>query len=205
MSALPPILAQMKSLGHAVFDGPKDFDLNLFGIRTNDNASGEFNDLLGCAYKERGEWHVRYWAATTDPGVYYRENPMNVNGTAILVPGQYRSVYKIDGHGSTKYSALCQRNGTVRCYRDSDKDDILDMDPASISEGWYGINLHASSMHPYDDNRDRREGGLVKNWSAGCQVHATSRGFREMMALARKQVEVNGWDTFTYTLMTQWW
>ena len=33
--------------------------------------------------------------STTDPGTYYREDPMNVRGTAVMQPEQYRGVYKI--------------------------------------------------------------------------------------------------------------
>lgn len=201
---LPPVLAHMKSIGLEVFTSG-DYNLNLFGIRSPDDSSAVYNDMLGCAYKLDNQWHVRYWAATTDPGVYYRENPMNVNGTAILMPGQYRGVYKIDGHGKAKYDALCQRNGTVRVWRDDNKDATLDHD-VDEAEGWYGINLHASTTTPYTKDRDRDpETAEVGKWSAGCQVHATTTGFREMMALARKQVEVRGWETFTYSLLDQWW
>ena len=207
---LPPVLEHMEKLGHRVF-ASGDYDLNLFGIRSPDRTAGTFNDLMGCAYKVDGVWNVQYWPATTDPGVYYRENPMSVRGTAILQPGQYRGVYKIDKHGG-KYDALCQRNGTVKCWRDSDMDSELDLSPdVDEAEGYFGINLHASSSKPYDDNRDRNEEEAeardVGRWSAGCQVHASSHTFRAMMTLAKKQLEEHpNWSpAFTYTLMDQWW
>lgn len=202
---LPPVLAHMKSLGHQVFTSG-DYNLNLFGIRSSDLASGTFNDLLGCAYKVNGQWHVRYWEATTDPGLYYRENPMNVSGTAILCPGQYRSVYTIDKHAG-KYDALCQRNGPVKVWRDDNRDDVLDIAAAPQSAGYFGINIHASSSNPYGETRDRDDNADVGRWSAGCQVHATTTGFREMMDLARKQIETHPtWSkNFTYTLLEQWW
>lgn len=199
---LPPVLAHIESLGLEVYTSG-DYNLNLFGIRSPDILSGTFNDLLGCAYKADSQWHVRYWAATCDPGVFYRENPMNVDGTAILMPGQYKGVYKIDGHGRTRYKALCQRNGTVRVWRDNNKDDVLDQN-VEVAEGWYGINIHASSTKPYDEDRDRDpDASPVNRWSAGCQVHATTTGFREMMALAHKQIEAHPtWEpSFTYTLL----
>ena len=201
---LPPILAQMALLGHEVFTNG-DYNLNLFGIRSPDILSGEYNDLLGCAYKESGQWNVRYWLATTDPGLYYRESPLNVNGTAILVPGQYKGVYSVDLHAG-KYLALCQRNGPVTVWRDDNKDDVLDHNVDEES-GYFGINIHASSSTPYDQTRDRDADSDVGKWSAGCQVHATTTGFREMMGLVNKQLEAHpGWDkTFTYTLLDQWW
>ena len=201
---LPPILSHIRGLGLEVYTSG-DYNLNLFGIRSSDTSSGTFNDLLGCAYKADNQWHVRYWAATCDPGIYYRENPMNVKGTAILMPGQYKSVYKIDGHGRTKYKALCQRNGSVRVWRDNDRNSELDHGVAQ-DEGWHGINLHASSVRPYEEDRDRDpDTSSVNRWSAGCQVHATTTGFREMMSLAHKQIEVHpNWEpAFTYTLVDE--
>ena len=205
MSMLPPVLSHIKSLGYQVFTSG-DYNLNLFGIRSPDEESGVYNDMLGVAYKVDGQWRVEYWAATCDPGIYYRENPMNVQGTAILVPGQYRSVYTIDKHGG-KYDALCQRNGTVKVWRDADKDAILDHDVPE-AEGYFGINIHASSSRPYDEDRDRNpDSADVGKWSAGCQVHATTTGFCRMMELCRKQLEEHpSWKPFfTYTLVDQWW
>lgn len=203
---LPPVLARIDALGLRVFrDG--DYNLNLFGIRSSDLSAGTFNDLLGCAYKTSGQWQVMYWAATTDPGVYYREHPENVEGTAILCPGQYRGVYAIDKHGG-KYEALCQRNGTVQVWRDDNRDTVLDVDPETPTEsGYFGINIHASSNDPYGEVRDRSADAPVNRWSAGCQVHATTTGFRQMMELVHKQIEAHPtWaQKYTYTLLDQWW
>jgi hypothetical protein len=201
---LPPILVHLESLGHkVVWKG--DFHLNLFGIRNPNAKANSFDDIMGCAYTEKGLWRVHYWPATTDPGTYYLENRdkwFGPAGVAILCEGQYVDVYKIDLHAG-KYEALCQRNGAVRLYRDDNLDDVLDMDPETVKTSYgSGINLHASTSYPYTTGTDKDE---VDAWSAGCQVHATVAGFREMMELARKQVEVTGIDTFTYTLMKQWW
>jgi hypothetical protein len=200
---LPPVLERIQSLGFKVFTNG-DYNLNLFGIRSPDRVSGTYDDLLGCAYKVDGQWVVRYWAATTDPGLYYRENPANVKGTAILVPGQYSGVYTIDMHAG-KYLALCQRNGPVTVWRDNDLDRVLDED-LETDTGYFGINIHASSSTPYDQARDRDEDSGVGKWSAGCQVHATTTGFREMMDLVNKQIEAHpSWEkAFTYTLLDQW-
>lgn len=190
---LPPVLAHLQSLGHKVmWEG--DFHLNLFGIRSPNRVANSFDDILGCAYTERGLWKVHYWPGTTDPGTYWLENPSRVAGTAILVPGQYHA-WKIDLHAG-KYEALCQRAAEVKVYRDKDKNKVLKMDPATIVSGMFGINLHRSSL--------RGESTEVEKWSAGCQVHARLDGFNEMMALARKQADHLGIDVFTYTLMDQW-
>jgi hypothetical protein len=200
---LPPVLERIQSLGLKVFTNG-DYNLNLFGIRSPDRVSGTYDDLLGCAYKVDDQWVVRYWAATTDPGLYYREHPANVKGTAILVPGQYSGVYTIDMHAG-KYLALCQRAGPVTVWRDNDLDRVLDEDLETES-GYFGINIHASSSTPYDQTRDRDEDSDVGKWSAGCQVHATTTGFRDMMSLVNKQIETHPtWKkAFTYTLLDQW-
>lgn len=192
---LPVVLQHLLSLGHkVVWTG--DYHLNLFGIRNPNAQANSFDDILGCAWTEKGMWKVAYWPGTTDPGTYYLENPMNVSGTAILVPGQYIDTWMIGLHGG-KYEALCQLGDKVKVYRDANKDAVLDHDPESIAEGWFGINLHRSST--------AGESTTVDKWSAGCQVHARLDGFNEMMELARKQVDLLGHDKFTYTLMDQWW
>jgi len=204
-----PTLAQlfehMNKLGYAVFKSG-DYDLNLFGIRSKDLEPTTFNDWLGCAYKVDGKWHLDYWPATTDPGLYWRENPSNVKGTAVLVPDQYRSTYTIDLHAG-KYLALCQRAGTVTVWRDANRDAVLDLDGSNEETGYFGINIHASANDPYHEDRDRGPDDEVGKWSAGCQVHGTTEGFREMMALCDKQIETHpSWPkVFTYALMEQWW
>jgi len=200
---LPDVLRQIVKLGLKI-KWAGDYHLNLFGIRNSNAKANSFDDTLGCAYTVKGMWRVHYWPGTTDPGTYYlmdKTKWYGPDGVAILAEGQYEDVWKIDLHGG-KYEALCQRNGAVRIYRDNDLDNILDYDPATIkSTSSSGINLHASSSDPYNANSTKTE---VSAWSAGCQVHARTDGFREMMELARKQVTELGIDTFTYTLMRAW-
>ena len=56
---------------------------------------------MGCAYQDGNKtWCDEFWKATTDPGISYlgEKEMLNEKGTAILVPGQYKNVYKIDKH-----------------------------------------------------------------------------------------------------------
>ena len=199
----PSVLEQIEKLGFAVFEGGP-YDLNLFGIRAKNRTANEFDDLIGCAYLDGRTWRVQYWPATTDPGTLNGElATKNPKGAAILAPGQYRGAYKIGPHGSTKYAALTQRGAEVTVYRDATGDGVLNLDPDTLETGWFGINIHASSMRPYADEKVTTR---VANWSEGCQVHATSAGFRAMMDLCHKQIEYHPtWDSFTYTLLDQWW
>tara|TARA_R110002051_G_scaffold121244_1_gene194464 strand:- start:436 stop:1014 length:579 start_codon:yes stop_codon:yes gene_type:complete len=190
---LPPILQRVKDLGHEVFtDG--DYDLNIVGIRTESREANKFDDIMTCTYKQDGTWITKYWPCTTDPGTYHLDNPYHVVGTAILVPGQYRGVYKLDLH-SGKYLALCQRNGKVKVYRDPNKDEVLDMDPDTIQEGFFGINIHRASS--------KRTSTQVDRWSAGCQVFASHDDLAELLTLAKFQQDKRGWPSFTYTLIEE--
>jgi hypothetical protein len=149
---------------------------------------------MTCTYKEGGRWVSKYWPCTTDPGLYWLDNPSRIDGTAILVPGQYRGTYVLDKHRG-KYEALCQRSGKVKVFRDSNKDNILDMDPNSVVEGFFGINIHRAGS--------KRKSTQVEKWSAGCQVIADPADFAELIVLARMQLEKRGWGKFTYTLIEE--
>mgnify|MGYP003109441367 FL=1 len=191
--SLPVVLQRVKALGYKVFDGAADYDLNIVGIRSKDTTVNTFNDLITISYKLRGQWHTRSWACTTDPGLYWLNNPGRTEGTAILCPGQYRGCYKLGKHRGS-YTALTQAK-PVRVFRDPDRDDEHDFD-VSTQEGLFGINIHRA-------NKSRRS-AQVDRWSAGCQVFADPKDFAEFLKLCRKQVSVNGWDSFSYTLIEEW-
>lgn len=188
------VLAAIDTVGVS-FRSETPYDLNLFGIRSADPVSNAFNDLVGCVYRdEQLAWQMEVWQATTDPGLYWLEHPSRVEGTAILVPGQYRGVYRIDMHGGA-YPALCQRNGPVKVWRDNNKDGILDWGGPEYS-GYYGINIHHASYSGTST--------AVNKWSAGCQVISNIRNFNRMMELARLQIQFHPtWESFTYTLLTE--
>ena len=114
---------------------------------------------------------------------------MNKKGTALLVPNQYRSTYKLDGHGRTRYEALCQRLANVEVYRDDNKDKILDYDDATKEWGMFGINIHRS--HPY------HEKDTVDKYSAGCQVFQSIYEYNDFMALCNTSSKLYG-NSFTY-------
>ena len=192
MMMIPPILTRIKAAGYRIFTHG-EYNLNLFGIRSKYNIANRFDDLLGAAYIANDTWHVEYWAATTDPGTYWLNNPGRLSGTAILVEGQYRGAYKIGQHRG-QYTALTQAK-PMKVYRDANKDNILDHSPDTIAEGIYGINIHRSSRTGSSTE--------VNRWSAGCQVHKTVKGFNRMMELAHKQIEHGHGRSFTYTLLTE--
>lgn len=184
----------MKKLGYAYFTNG-DYNVNIIGVRNlfNGNVQTDaYNDALVLVYKEKGKWVKKIWDATTDPGLKLLKAPSNIKGTAILVPGQYRGVYKIDLH-SGKYKALCQRLGDVKVYRDNNKDNRLDFNKATIQTGMFGINIHRASAWSVAD--------AIGPYSAGCQVFKFYKDFNEFMAICETAAAKYG-NKFTYTLLT---
>ena len=186
----------IKSKGYIWFEDPqnKSYDVNIVGIRnssTGKKVTNVFDDTLTISFKdEKGVWQFYSWAATTDPGKksMLEWNKMGITGgCARLVEGQYRSTWKIDLHQG-KYEALCQRNGNVKVYRDSDFD--LEYDEDKITEGMYGINIHKAGQ----------DSTWVENWSAGCQVFKKVMDFDVFMRICKKASKIHG-DSFTYTLI----
>jgi hypothetical protein len=180
----------MKQKGYVFFTNG-DWNLNLIGIRGESRVANSFDDTLLCIHKEKNKWCWYEYKATTDAGTHWLKNPMNIKGTALLVPNQYRGAYKIDKHRNS-YFALCQRK-EVSVYRDSNKDNITDFNPSTIDKGLFGINIHRSNPN--------KESSRVEKWSAGCQVFAKPDEFDNFMIMAQKSASIWG-NSFTYTLLT---
>ena len=125
-----------------VFFEKGDYNLNIVGVRNQSGSADRFDDYLCVVYKVDEEWVIDSWAATTEPGTSILQRPIVKGGTAILVPDQYRGVYKIDTHGGKRrYTALCQRLGPVKIWRDNNRDRTPDHN-GPIQEGSFGINIH---------------------------------------------------------------
>jgi|TARA_Y100000310_G_scaffold236277_1_gene239448 hypothetical protein len=182
----------VKAKGYRYFIGD-NYDVNIVGVRnssTDDKITNKFDDHITLSYKIDDEWKFHCWEATTDPGAYWMEHPMNKDGCAILVPGQYRGSHKIRLHQG-KYQALGQKK-PVKVYRDDDRDNEYDTDEDSITEGIYGINIHRSN--PYDESY------YVNKWSAGCQVFKRIEDYKLFMNICHKAKDIWG-NSFTYTLL----
>ena len=179
----------VKSKGYVWFEGTKDFDVNIVGVRnssTGDTVTNVFDDFLTVSYKEGGEWKFQIWPATTDPGKKGVMEYHNAAGVARLVPGQYRGSHTIGLHQG-KYEALKQQK-PVKVYRDKDKD--MQYDENIIQEGVFGINIHKAGA----------DSTYVENWSEGCQVFKKSADFDSFMKIMNKAATIHG-KSFTYTLI----
>jgi len=194
MKTTQEIIKVMEDKGFPVFKNfNKNYNLNIIGIRTKDNSSNAFNDQLIVLWKYNGEWNRLNYKITTDPGTYWRENPMNVNGTAILCEGHHKGMWSFGFHRN-KYKALVQTT-PVEVYRDNNKDNVLDFDVPK-EKGLFGINCHKASYSGTSTQVDK--------WSAGCQVFADSGEYYEFLELC-EDAENNWGNRFSYTLLLEEW
>lgn len=188
------VIAAYKKMGYPLCE-KGEYNLNIFGIRNEDDRdSNNFNDVIGVLYKKAGNWVLKVYDATTDPGYAHRLNPINSKGCAILVPGYYKGCWKIGMHQG-KYQALKQYK-PVKVYRDNNKDKKLDMDSKNIEEGIFGLNIHRATGNA---------GAIsvqVDKWSASCLVIAANNDFREFMSLVNTSAKTYG-DVFSCALFRQ--
>lgn len=186
-----PTLRQVKgayeSKGYTFFDGSDN--LNLWAVRDADRKANTFNDWAGITYRFRDgrTWCHFAFPATTDPGTYYRLNPINVLGTAVLKPGQYKGAYKVGTHKG--YAAL-QQAKPVTVWRDGDRDNEADVTGIEDT-GMFGLNIHRANPSGASQRVDK--------WSAGCQVLADSAHFALLMDMCRRSAVRYG-NSFTLTL-----
>jgi hypothetical protein len=186
----------LRSKGYKYFTSDKGFDVNIVGVRnssTKGRVTNAFDDVVTVSYKTpEGDWVYNEYGATTDPGSHWEKNLLNKDGVAILKPGQYRGSHKVGLHQG-KYEALRQQK-PVQVYRDDNKDGKYDLLEENVQEGIFGINIHRATA---------KTGGTstrVDKWSAGCQVIASNKDFKEFMEICNKAKDVWG-NSFTYTLI----
>jgi hypothetical protein len=180
------------------------FDLNIIGIRSNESRSNSFDDVMAVIYKD--EYYVAtmdLYPITTDPGKPWLLKPLaGTNGTAILVPGQYRSAYRIGKHGRTHrgggYTAL-EQVSEMTYVRDNNRDAVIDFTLYADKAKHFRANLK-TNIHRAHPNIIMR---TVESYSAGCQVFQNPKHFDEFMKLCQKQVDHGYGQTFTYTLIEE--
>lgn len=189
------VFERMSHEGHVLFENDNiDYNLNIIGIRSEIQKLDSFGDQIMLTWKYKGVWYDKSFHITTLPGRYYLiDKLLNPAGCAILVPGQYRNAYGIRLHRG-KYPALCQTYGSVKVYRDKDRDDKFDLDPKTIISGDFGINIHRAI--------DEQIAIKVGAFSAGCQVFANDDEFEQFMNLCNKSKDNFG-NKFTYTLINE--
>ncbi len=186
---LAAIVGVLKAKIYETYSRP--YELNIVGIRADSTIPNRFDDEIHVFFKNNANQWIHYiFPATTDPGTYWLENPMNPQGTAILMQGQYIGVYQIGLHRG-KYYALVQRK-PITVLRDYDRNAILDFYNGRKETGMFGVNIHHASVNGTTKT--------VDNYSAGCQVFANINDFNLFMQLCEKHKQLYG-NNFTYTLI----
>ena len=179
-----------------VFFGGGRYNLNIIGVRAKEQHTNTFNDCLLVIYRDKNlDWQIKQYPITTDPGTYYLEHPMNVEGTAIMLPGQYLRCYAIGLHRK-QYKALVQ-TGAIDYVRDGNLNAVIDIVMGKKKSGVIGANIHRASAVTTSKKVDK--------WSAACQVFADPNHFNEFMELCVKSTEKPyDWpNKFSYTLLEE--
>ena len=179
----------IKSKGYVWFESP--YDLNMFGVRNETRIPDKFDDVIGVCWKDHnGMENLLSFPATTDPGLFYLRNPINVKGTGILDFGQHRKMWRIGKHkGSPALVQVCP----CRAIRDYNRDSYLDFDSQRKETGLFGCNFHRANPSGTTKKVDK--------WSAMCQVPAKASDVDVVLALVALQKQHIGSDFVTYTLL----
>ena len=180
----------MRDNGMVVFERP--FDVTLGGIRTKDNSSNKFNDwLFASLFTDRGGIMSIIVEGTTDAGLYYRENPMNVDGTAIIMHGkQYRGAYTYMEKGGHRGQEAFRQTGPMDYWRDANRDIYLDFD-GEVQLG----KIFATNGHDMG-----KVGEDVNKWSAGCWG-SEEENMDLLYLMAKIQIAHGFGDKFSYALL----
>lgn len=176
------------------------YEVNVFGIRSINSQSNQFDDIIGVAWNGKKGSYCLTGNATTDPGKYYLQNPMNNKGTIIMVPGQYLKCYAKGLHAG-KYDCFKQV-APMGYVRDDNKDTILDFklyrDPILKGQHYFknisGTNLHRASEWKIIQ--------LVERYSAGCQVIQDPTFYSRLLSI-RDVAITHGQKLFDYTLFEE--
>lgn len=190
MGPPPPndYITRAKLLGYSIFESTqRPCNLNIVGWRNSYARPNYFDDWLSVYWKGFTKWNHVYWPITTYPGIPWLLKPINPNGAAIMVPGQYLSAYSL---GLFKNVLSLKQVKPIKVFRDNDGNGFFDMNPEKIEEGLFGIHIHRAGVWSK----------LVGTSSAGCQVFQKRADFSSFMKLCTKASGYWG-NNFTYTLM----
>lgn len=182
MKFLKRVVMYMNFKKHFIALGPDVCNIayiegvNIDGSPNNDKMDF-WNDrrVVFCINKKGAPQLLMNASATTEPGRYYTNKPMNPKGAARIAFGQYKSW--CDGLHNGNQPALVQRDN-IRVHRDFDKDGKrTNRDLIEIGRN-FGMNQHSTFPGGSPEN--------VGRYSAGCLVGQNFGTHLDFMALVRK-------------------
>lgn len=185
----------MKNSGMEVFETP--YSVTLGGIRTKDNESGKFNDwLFASMFTPGGGIMSVVIEGTVDAGIYYRLDPINAAGTAVIMDGvQHRGAYRYenpkkndDQHGHKGQEAFSQKN-EMQYWRDNNGDRKIDREGP----------IHKENARTNGHDMGDRGDDVGRN-SAGCWG-SIRKNMELLYAMAELQIENGVGDTLSYAML----
>jgi hypothetical protein len=186
----------MRAKGYKLFTNPNECNLiGLEGINAdgqlNKDDLDKWNDLVGVLkFEKQGKPYFDcIYKGTTEPGRFYTITPLNRNGAARLVPGQY-TAWRLGLHKGKPGLVQC---APLKIQRDKNKDGSRAGDVLTI-ENNIGINIHRAS---------RASLNSIQRHSAGCSVIFSEPDFIAFYNIVESdpRVRTNPSFVFTYTLI----
>jgi len=139
-------------------------DIN--GVTNSDDAN-QFNDVRAIFNREQC---LDCWQATTEPGNWYTDRPLNPKGAFRIAFGYHSNAWEIGVHGyNDPHEALIQV-APIEGYRDFNRDGLRTGD--YLDKGLFGINQHWGYDMPPNN---------ISTASAGCLVGRSRFGHRQFM------------------------
>ncbi len=174
---------------------PKEYNIvYVEGINTdgtlNTDAPNKFNDRRIVIEIDDGIPRiVDNWDATTEPGTYYTDYPINVKGAARIQFEQFKA-WRVGPHRNQPLALRQAKPITV--HRDRNRDGFRTND--SLDTGLFGINQHHANNAPRHD---------IGRWSAGCLVGRTTVGHDQFMEIimADRRYQLNNNYLFETTII----
>ena len=191
------IICAIKQSGMKLFTSP--FSVNLGGIRTSDNRSNKFNDwLFAFCWDKDGHIILSIVPGTTDAGLYYRQHPMNIEGTAIIKHGvQHRGAYQLqdpdknEGQRGHRGQKAFRQIKPMEYWRDNDRDGYLDFDGVTQIENAHTNGHYMGTL-----------GNNVGKFSAGCWGSIVKH-MESLYDVAQLQIDNGLGDKYSYTLLNE--
>ncbi len=169
------IIKYMLTKNYYVSNKEKEYNIvyvegmNADGTENND-APNQFNDRrIVIEVVEGIPKIVGNWEATTEPGRYFTQNPMDTKGAARIKFNQYKA-WRFGAHKNQPRALRQDENVTV--HRDFNRDGFRTGD--KLDTGLFGINQHHANGAPRHD---------IGKWSAGCLVGRTVADHETFMNL----------------------
>ena len=215
------VISVMEFYGLEVFkDNSKDYNFNILNIRSLNKVAGKFDDIQYIFWRKPiGNWVNLSYKVTVDPGIPYLLKPLTKKGTAIVLPGQYKGLWKIGKHKG-KYLALVQKQD-IMVVRDNNMDEVLNVPTyymikdvwddlnhdlqtddytymadykIGVQKGYFGINCHRASSLTLKES--------VGYYSAGCCVYQNNEEYEYFIELCISSA--NKWgNSFTATWLDE--